>query len=99
MTTKLTTTTEKATTWEERLNNWIKTQYGTAGDTQKLKSFIASELSHQREAIVEKSKKAIIMAIEETTKEHGHSNVYIDMVGEIFLERFDDIIKKVGKHD
>ena len=39
-------------------------------------------------------------AIKETTKEHGKSNVYIDMVGEIFLEKskteaINRIIKKV----
>lgn len=80
------------TTWVER---WDKYNWLSKEDSDEVKTFLASELQLQRRELREIAKKAIIEAIEETTKEHKTANVYIDMVGEIFLDRFDDIIKKV----
>lgn len=84
-------------TWGERLEHWIKTQYGTAGDTQKLESFIASELQQQRREwieMIEGMKKPLVDYPNGQPKDdwmYGRDRGY--------NQALDDIIKKVGKHD
>ena len=67
--------------------------YPTGECYQKLYEFVCEQkkkaLQKQREEIVEIVKKAV----DETTKEHGSSNVYIDMVGEIIIEEI-NFLKK-----
>jgi oligoribonuclease (3'-5' exoribonuclease) len=93
----------KQQTWEKRLDQWIKTQYGTAGDTQKLKSFIQAELQRQRESIVE---------IVDFYIENSASPLTMCSCGQDYMDGYNrmaqlekqafkhlkgDIIKKVGK--
>ena len=42
-------------------------------------------------------KEIIIEATDETQKEHGEDNVYIDMVGELILEKILELNKKEEK--
>lgn len=96
LTTKLTTTTEKATTWEDRFDDkysdfFYLDDYGEDclidEGMQNLKSFIASELQRQRESIVEEIKK--LKRIDKSVGDYE----WTKNIG--YNDAIDDIIKKV----
>src|SRR3990167_3297932 len=71
--------------WKKRV--WSQRNY------EIIESALNDHASKIREEIIEECLKIIRFSVEETQKEHGSPNVYIDMVGEIATETIRSLIK------
>ena len=60
----------------------------------EVKIFISNLLASERQRCVERVREMTAEAVNETTKEHGSPNVYIDMVGEILDDKLSEMEEK-----